>query len=93
MLFTDVLVKKTIEAAKKYKVKSILLGGGVAANTRLKEKFENSIQLLSSRVQLYIPPPKFCTDNASYIASMAFFRKKIVPWQEIEARPDLSVEV
>jgi tRNA A37 threonylcarbamoyltransferase TsaD len=37
---TDVLVFKTLKAAKKYQVKSILVGGGVAANSRLREKFQ-----------------------------------------------------
>lgn len=90
---TDVLVKKTIEAARKYDVKSILLGGGVAANKRLKEKCELSVRRLASRVRLYIPQPNLCTDNAAYIASFAYFHNEPVQWKDTQAQPDLEVEV
>jgi N6-L-threonylcarbamoyladenine synthase len=79
---TDVLAKKTLAAAKKFKAKSILLSGGVAANTRLREKIPQAIA----------PAISLCTDNAAYIASYAFFRGKPVSWTNITATPDLSVE-
>ena len=88
---TDVLVEKTIKAAQQYKVKSVLLGGGVAANQRLKEKF--NLQLTTDNLQLFIPPPSLCTDNAAYIASYAYFHNHPIPWQDINAKPDLEVEV
>lgn len=88
---TDVLVAKTIKAAKKYNVKSILLGGGVAANLRLREKF--NLQLTTNNLQLICPPPILCTDNAAYIASYAYFHNNPVPWKNIQAQPDISVEV
>lgn len=90
---TDVLVKKTLDAAKKYKVKSILLGGGVAANKRLTEKFQFLIHNSKFLIHLYVPPPSLCTDDAAYIASFAYFHNKPIPWQKIQAQPDLSVEV
>ncbi len=90
---TDVLVDKTLKAAEKYRVKSILLGGGVAANKRLTEKFKLKIENLKLKIDLYIPPPSLCTDNASYIASYAYFHNHPVLWREIQARPDLEVEV
>jgi len=88
---TDVLVEKTLRAAKQYKVKSILLGGGVAANSRLHEKFS----VLSSQfsVALHVPPAQLCTDNAAYIASFAYFNYKPIHWSQIQAQPSLSVEV
>jgi N6-L-threonylcarbamoyladenine synthase len=93
---TDVLVDKTIRAAEKYGVKSILLGGGVAANKRLKEKFVTAVsnqQLTTYNLQLFIPPPSLCTDNAAYIASYAYFHNHPIPWTDIQAKPDLTVEV
>jgi N6-L-threonylcarbamoyladenine synthase len=90
---TDVLVKKTLRAAQKFNVKSMLIGGGVAANKRLAEKFQTEIRNLKSEIQLFIPPPILCTDNAAYIASFAFFHFKPSPWQKITATPDLEVEV
>ncbi len=90
---TDVLVKKTLTAALKYKVKSILLGGGVAANKRLTEKFKLEIENLKLKINLHIPPPSFCTDNAAYIGSFAYFHNHPKPWKEISSHPDLTVEV
>ncbi len=88
---TDVLVKKTLNAAKQYKVKSILLGGGVAANKRLTEKFK--FQISNFKFQIFIPPPALCTDNAAYIGSFAYFHNHPVPWKDLSAQPDLTVEV
>jgi len=85
----DSLVEKTIQAAKKYKVKSILLAGGVAANSRLGEKFKSRLQTITS--QLYIPPPGLCTDNAAYVASCAFFNYKPSSWKNLKANPNLSI--
>lgn len=86
---TDVLVKKTLEAAQTYDVKSIMISGGVAANTRLRQK----LAAAKGQFKLHIPPPAFCTDNASYIGAYAYFRGKPAIWQEVTAIPDLSVEI
>ena len=64
----DVLIKKTIEAAKRLNVKKILLAGGVAANKTLNEQL-NRI----SPIPVLIPPPILCTDNAAMIASCGYF--------------------
>lgn len=90
---TDVLVKKTLHAAEKFDAKSIFLSGGVAANLRLREKFQSKLNDLPSTISLRIPPINLCTDNAVYIASYAFFRGTPTPWQEITAVPDLDVEI
>lgn len=90
---TDVLVKKTLMATTQYQVKSILLGGGVAANQRLAEKFKLEICNLKSEISLHIPPPILCTDNAAYIASYAYFHHHPKPWNMIQTEPNLSVEV
>lgn len=79
---TDVLVEKTVRAARKHRARSILLSGGVAANKRLREKLPDAI----------VPSPNLCTDNAVYIASYAFFRGTPTAWHNITAIPDLSVE-
>ncbi|KKS47664.1 tRNA (adenosine(37)-N6)-threonylcarbamoyltransferase complex transferase subunit TsaD [Candidatus Gottesmanbacteria bacterium RIFCSPLOWO2_02_FULL_42_29] len=91
---TDVLIKKTLDAAERHQVKSIIIGGGVAANKRLTEKFKFKIQsrLYRDKIELHIPPPSLCTDNAAYIASYAFFRDKQVSWQKVEAQPGLDAE-
>jgi N6-L-threonylcarbamoyladenine synthase len=86
---TDVLVAKTIRAAQKYQVKSILLAGGVAANSRLREKFKLSIR--HSPFVIFQPPPRLCTDNAAYIAACAYFNQKFVPWEKVKVEPGLRI--
>lgn len=89
---TDVLVEKTLRAVKEYNVGTLLLAGGVAANQKLREKFEETIKLLSYQaIEFRVPPPWLCTDNASYIASYAYYNFKPVPWQEISANPGLTI--
>ncbi len=63
----DVLVEKTIEAAKEKGVSFVTAGGGVAANTYLRE----SLQAACKRegFTLVLPEKKYCTDNAAMIAS------------------------
>jgi N6-L-threonylcarbamoyladenine synthase len=81
---TDVLVAKTLKASKKYQAKSILVGGGVAANSRLREKFSKS-------VNVFIPDPRLCTDNGAIIATAAYFNKKFTSWQKIKPNPGLEI--
>ena len=90
---TDVLVAKTRHAAQQYNAKSILISGGVAANLRLREKFQSTIYDLPSTISFHVPPINLCTDNAVYIASYAFFRGVVTDWHDVTAIPDLSVEV
>lgn len=65
----DVLVAKTIEAARQLKVEQILLSGGVAANKTLTQRF-----LASSPMSVLIPPPALCTDNAAMVAACGYYR-------------------
>lgn len=90
---TDVLVKKTLRAAALYETSSILLSGGVSANIRLREKFAQNIEKDNLPYTLYAPPVPLCTDNAVYIGSYAFFRGETSDWKNVNAFPDLSVEV
>jgi N6-L-threonylcarbamoyladenine synthase len=62
----DVQVEKTMRAAEEARVRTILLGGGVVANTRLRERMERAGAERGLRVSF--PPPELCTDNAAMIA-------------------------
>lgn len=86
----DCLVTKTIRAVKNHPVKSLLLSGGVAANTLLREKLAMASKNLG--VQFFVPPRSLCTDNAVIVASCAYFNFQPVPWQKIKADPSLSIE-
>ncbi|MFZ5424420.1 MAG: tRNA (adenosine(37)-N6)-threonylcarbamoyltransferase complex transferase subunit TsaD [Patescibacteria group bacterium] len=83
----DVLVAKTLNAAHKYNVSSILLAGGVSANSQLRTRME----LESGHFNLHVPPIHLCTDNAIYIASAAFFNFNPKPFASVKADPSLSV--
>ncbi len=83
----DSLVIKVVRAIEKYKPKSFLLSGGVAANKRLSVKLSEKIM----REMLHIPNPQFCTDNAAYIAGAAYFNNKPANWKKISANPELTI--
>ena len=87
----DVLVEKTLRAALKFRPRSLLLAGGVAANLRLREKFESQIEIRKLKVDFRVPPPNLCTDNAAYIASFAYFNYRPVSEEIINARPQLTI--
>jgi N6-L-threonylcarbamoyladenine synthase len=70
----DVLVKKTERACDKVGAKTILLGGGVAANTVLRSELEKMAQKTGRN--LLVAPKKYCTDNAVMIASLAYHKYK-----------------
>lgn len=72
---TEVLVSKTIKAAKEYKVKNIVVAGGVSANKGLKERFKKE----ATEFNVSIPQIKYCTDNAVMIAVAGYFQYKICP--------------
>lgn len=68
----DVLVTKTIRAAKEYKTNTISLGGGVSANKRLREELKVESEKL--KVKFLVPPFALCTDNAGMIAIAAYYK-------------------
>ncbi|WP_136808317.1 tRNA (adenosine(37)-N6)-threonylcarbamoyltransferase complex transferase subunit TsaD [Desulfosediminicola flagellatus] len=68
----DVLTVKTVRAAKKHKVKSVVLGGGVSANSRLREVFSEICG--KNDLNFHVPHPKFCTDNGAMIALAGYHK-------------------
>ncbi|RJR26873.1 tRNA (adenosine(37)-N6)-threonylcarbamoyltransferase complex transferase subunit TsaD [candidate division WWE3 bacterium] len=85
----DVLVSKTMRAAKEFKAKSLLLGGGVAANTKLRSRMNT--EAVAAGLAVKIPPMNLCTDNAIYIASAAYFNYTPRPLSQLKADPSLSI--
>ena len=65
----DVISAKLVEMAAKYKVKGLVLGGGVTANARLREEI-----VKRSPLPVIIPPPILCTDNGAMIAACGYFQ-------------------
>ena len=68
----DVQVQKTIAAAEEKGVPTILLGGGVVANTRLRERIRDEAG--SRGREVHYPSLELCTDNAAMIAAAGTFR-------------------
>ena len=64
----DVMVSKTMQAAEKWGARGIILGGGVAANSLLRERMSKNAKLPA-----LIPPPILCTDNGAMIAGCGYF--------------------
>ena len=65
----DVLFKKTINAAREFGAKEILVAGGVSANRALRQTFRAQTEF-----PVHIPPLSLCTDNAAMIASAGYYR-------------------
>lgn len=89
----DVLVRKTLEAAKSKGLRSVVIGGGVAANRRLRERF--LAEGKKTGLAVYLPDLAFCTDNAAMIASAAYYqltygRKKAA--RSLDVMADLAVQ-
>ncbi len=64
----EVMVAKTLDAAERYGARGVIIGGGVAANARLRELLKER-----ARLPVFIPPPVLCTDNGAMIAACAYF--------------------
>lgn len=83
----DVLLKKTLNASKAYKAKTIILGGGVSANKELRKQFKEK-----SEIPVIFPEPKLSTDNALMIAvAAALGKKKKATWKTLAAHANLRV--
>jgi len=89
----DVLIKKTIKAAKDYKVKTIILGGGVTANKELRKQFKYKIKKEIPNSKFYIPDSKLCTDNAVMTALAGYYHrdKRTKNIDKIEAKANFKI--
>ncbi|MBR3705391.1 MAG: tRNA (adenosine(37)-N6)-threonylcarbamoyltransferase complex transferase subunit TsaD [Firmicutes bacterium] len=70
----DVITEKAVEAVKASGMKKLALAGGVAANSRLREKLADLCE--KEGIQLYRPHPALCTDNGAMVACAAYYKYK-----------------
>ncbi len=87
----DVLVSKTVRAAREQKVKTVLLAGGVAANAHLRNTLRGWLAKDVPEVHFVEPELTYCTDNAAMIAMAGYWNTKHRDpdeWSAIEADPN-----
>ncbi|MFK3961863.1 tRNA (adenosine(37)-N6)-threonylcarbamoyltransferase complex transferase subunit TsaD [Guptibacillus hwajinpoensis] len=89
----EVLVTKTLRAAKEYGVKQVVLAGGVAANKGLRSSLTEAFN--GSETELVIPPLYYCTDNAAMIAAAGTiaYRKGKRSSLQLNANPGLELGI
>ncbi|WP_421773643.1 tRNA (adenosine(37)-N6)-threonylcarbamoyltransferase complex transferase subunit TsaD [Gracilimonas sp.] len=85
----EVLVKKLKRAIKKTGVKTVLLAGGVSANSMLREKSEKMVEEMG--VQLYSPKISYCTDNAAMIAITGKMKAEAGQFDDLDMVPYASL--
>ena len=68
----DSLVSRTLDAIREHHVNGIILGGGVAANSHLRDEMRRR-----SPVEVIVPRPSLCTDNGAMIGAAAYFHDRV----------------
>lgn len=66
----DTLLTKTMQAARRFNLRQVVIVGGVACNSRLREKFSQESAV--NEISIFFPPPKLCTDNAAMVAAAGY---------------------
>ncbi len=67
----DTLVSKVFRAARREGIREVVVAGGVACNSRLREKFYQEGETCG--ISVFFPPPVLCTDNAAMVAAAGFY--------------------
>jgi len=83
----DVLVKKIRRAADKIGARTVLLGGGVAANGTLRAAIEHMCESSRPPRVLLVAPKRYCTDNAVMVASLAYHKYKAGLFADLTLEP------
>jgi N6-L-threonylcarbamoyladenine synthase len=87
----DVLVYKTIKAAKLFKVRTVALSGGVSANQKLRNELKNQTNKRLLKTAFISPALNYSTDNAAMVAVCGYFhylKKYFIPWHKIKVDPN-----
>lgn len=92
------LVKKTLLALKEHNIKTLIVGGGVSANQKLRQELQSFLTPSNSSnpsypsdFHLFFPELQYCGDNAAMIASAALYSQPIGNIVNLQADPNLSL--
>jgi len=91
----EVLISKTVRAAKEYNIKTLIIGGGVAANETLCNRLKSTLNKDLPRVDFLIPRKEYTGDNAVMIALAGYFRQKkgeAGEWEKVRADANLELK-
>jgi len=83
----DVLVQKTQRAVERIGAKTVLLGGGVAANNELRSRLQQMCEASVPVKKLFVAPKQYCTDNAVMVASLAYYKFKAGLFADLTLEP------
>ena len=83
----DVLIKKTERAVERIGAKTVLLGGGVAANNELRKRLQKMCETAVPAKKLLVAPKQYCTDNAVMVASLAYYKYKAKLFSDLSLEP------
>ncbi len=84
----EVLVRKTKRAVRQIAARTVLMGGGVACNTPLREAMEAMCR--KERLMLLIAPKKYCTDNAAMVGSLAYYKYQAGQFASLDLEPSAT---
>ena len=68
---TGILSENVLSAAREYKVDTVVMAGGVCANSQLRAKMEKGAKKYG--MKLFMPPVALCTDNAAMVGAQAYY--------------------
>ena len=87
----DTLIDRIIKVSESTQVKTVSIAGGVAANSRFRDKAQNI--LFKKNINFFFPKMEYCTDNAAMIAYTAYHKSKTCDYSSIStmADPNLSL--
>lgn len=93
---TDILIHKTIKAAKQYRAESVMLTGGVSANQQLRSELAAAVADHLPGTRFYVPEHQYTTDNAAMIAAATAFqvlyKHPATPWKKLRADSGLQLK-
>lgn len=89
----NMIVDKVVLALKEYQVKQVVVAGGVAANSYLRQRISEEVNAKFPNIDLVLPPLWCCGDNAAMIAKVGLklYQRKVFAPLNLSARPSWSI--